>query len=150
MFPDNARWWDVLNRTFAAAPDPRVVVVGIDDVALRDYGRLSEWNRELYARAVATLRQAGARAVGIDVLFDSPAPGDAALAQAATWSGVVLASSPQLPQGSRQWNTTYGVSALNIEGGTVSRFQTAYRSSDAQLWPSFNAQLAGWRVCRGR
>lgn len=140
--PENFRLWDVLNRNLAAAPDPRVVIVGIDDLSLQDYGRLSTWDRSLYARALGTLRQAGVRAVGVDVLFDSPAAGDDALAAAASQTGVVLASSPGLPQGGRPWKTTYGVSTLNIEGGSVSSFQTAYRAAGTQLWPSFSAQLA--------
>ena len=139
---DNARLWDVLNRNFAAPPDARVVVVGIDDVTLQDYGRLDTWNRALYARALTTLRQAGARVVGIDILFDAPAAGDAALSAAVARAGVVLASSPQLPQGSRDWQAVFGVSTLNIEGGSVSRFQTAYLSENGQLWPSFNAQIS--------
>ncbi|UWX63016.1 sensor domain-containing diguanylate cyclase [Deinococcus rubellus] len=140
--PRNPALRDVLNRNLAAPPDARVVVVGIDDVSLRDYGNLTTWNRDLYVRALTTLRQAGARAVGIDVLFDAPAPGDAALAQAVSWPGAVLASTPQLPQGPHGWNTTYGVASLNLESGAVRSFQTAYRSVDGQLWPSFSAQLA--------
>ena len=142
LAPENPRLWDVLNRNLAAAPDPRVVIVGIDDLSLQDYGRLETWDRSLYARALGTLRQAGARAVGIDVLFDSPARGDDALGAAVAQTGVVLASSPELPQGGRPWKTTYGVSTLNIEGGGVSRFQTAYQDVGAQRWPSLSAQLA--------
>jgi diguanylate cyclase (GGDEF)-like protein len=142
LVPENPRLWDVLNRNLAGPPDERVVVIGIDDLSLQDYGRLDTWDRSLYARALSTLRQAGARAVGIDVLFDSPAPGDPALAAAVSQSRVVLASSPGLPQGARPWKTTYGVSTLNIEGGGVSGFQTAYQGTDGRLWPSFNAQLA--------
>lgn len=153
VFPENLRLWNVLSRTLSAAPDPRVVVVGIDDASLRDYGRLSDWNRDLYARALTTLRQAGAEAVGLDILFDAPAAGDASLSAALSQGelsqegvgqegGVVLASSPQLPQGARPWPALYGVASLNIEGGAVSRFQSAYRSADGQLWPSFGAQLA--------
>lgn len=145
--PQNPALQDVLNRNLAAPPDARVVVVGIDDVSLRDYGNLTSWNRDLYVRALNTLRQAGARTVGIDVLFGAPAPGDAALAQAVSWPGVVLASSPQLPQGqplqgTRNWHTSYGVASLNLEGGAVRSFQTAYQSVNGQLWPSFSAQLA--------
>ena len=139
---DNARLWDVFNRNFAAPPDERVVVVGIDDVTLQDYGRLNTWNRALYARALNTLQQAGARVVGIDVLFDAPAAGDALLSAAVARAGVVLASSLQLPQGSRDWQAVYGVSSLNIENGSVSRFQSAYLSENGQLWPSFSAQIA--------
>ncbi len=142
LLPINPPLRDVLNRTLISPPDPRVVVVGIDDLSLQDYGQLDRWNRQLYARALETLRQAGARAVGIDVLFDGAAPGDAALESAVSRPGVVLASSPQRPQGSRDWNATYGVSALNFSGGAVRTFQSAYRSRDGQLWPSLSAQLA--------
>ena len=52
------------------------------------------------------------------------------------WMGALL------PQGSRDWQAVYGVSSLNIENGSVSRFQSAYLSENGQLWPSFSAQIA--------
>ena len=36
LTPLNVALWDALNRSLPTAPDPRVVVVGIDDQTLRD------------------------------------------------------------------------------------------------------------------
>src|SRR6478672_11812570 len=49
--PDNERLWDALNRALPAPPDPRVLVVGIDEASLRDYGRIGSWPRDLYSQA---------------------------------------------------------------------------------------------------
>src|SRR4051794_28028122 len=67
LTPLNQGLWDALNRGLPAPPDPRVVVVGIDDATIRDYGRLDTWDRSLYARALGTLDEAGVRAVGLDI-----------------------------------------------------------------------------------
>lgn len=61
------------------------VLVAIDDrslTELRAQGRLFNWPRQLYARAIDNLRAAGARMIVLDVLFDAPAEGDAELARA--------------------------------------------------------------------
>ncbi|AWN23662.1 diguanylate cyclase [Deinococcus irradiatisoli] len=142
LVPINPPLRDVLNRNLPAPPDPRVVVVGIDDLSLQTYGPQDRWDRALYARALDTLREAGARAVGLDIRFAAPAPGDAALARAVGRPGVVLASSLQQPQGARDWNATYGVSAFTLSRGAVRTFQTAYRGESGTLWPSLSAQLA--------
>ena len=44
----------------------RVVVVGVDDTSLRDYGPPTVWPPELYAQALNTLDQAGVQTVGLD------------------------------------------------------------------------------------
>ena len=69
LMPANPRLGDALNRALPSETDRRVVLVGIDDASLRDYGRIGTWPRELYGQALGTLEQAGATAVGIDVLL---------------------------------------------------------------------------------
>ena len=80
FLPESVGWIDVL--------------VGIDDATLRDYGRVGSWPRELYRQALAKLEQAGATAVGIDVLLTDPAQNDARLKDAFSRSNVVLATAP--------------------------------------------------------
>ncbi|GGO22590.1 CHASE2 domain-containing protein [Deinococcus humi] len=149
--PTNALLWDALNRALPSPPDARVVVVGIDDATLRDYGRIGNWPRELYGQALNTLEQAGAAAIGIDVLLGDPARNDAALAAVFSRPNVVLATAPGEATTLRpDWRSPTGVSALNLsEDGIVRSFQTAYPAPDAPngLAPSFARQLA---VAAGR
>ena len=78
---------DLLVRSLAPqVPVPHIAIVGIDDASLNStsgYGRLTEWDRTLYARLLVELERAGARVVVFDVLFTGHASaGDAAFAQA--------------------------------------------------------------------
>ncbi|GAA5436916.1 CHASE2 domain-containing protein [Deinococcus aquaticus] len=170
ILPDNTRLWDALNRALPGAPEQRVVVVGIDDASLRDYGRIGNWPRELYAQALGTLEQAGATAIGIDVLFSDPARNDSRLADAFSQPNVVLATAPGESRqlASPDWLSPTGVSALNVSpDGVVRTFQTGYpgtpetqgdaspvtdsasaaAQASATLHPSFARQLA---VAAGR
>ncbi|WP_291428225.1 CHASE2 domain-containing protein [Deinococcus sp.] len=168
ILPDNVRLWDALNRALPGAPEQRVVLVGIDDASLRDYGRIGDWPRELYAQALGTLEQAGATAIGIDVLFSDPARNDSRLADAFSRPNVVLATAPGESRqlASPDWLSPTGVSALNVSpDGVVRTFQTGYpglpegkgnarpvtdstaAQASAALHPSFAQQLA---VAAGR
>ncbi len=146
--PLNQALWDALNRALPAPPDPRVVVVGIDDASIRDYGRLDTWDRSLYARALDTLDQAGVRAVGLDILFQGRAAGDDALSPFLNSPNVILATSPEDPQGVGIGPRTgaravTGLAELNIDpDGVVRQFQRTYRLSGGSLVPSLSEQLA--------
>ncbi len=65
---------ELLNPAF---PVSSVVIVAIDDDSLAKIGRWP-WPRTLHAKLLDRLREAGARAVGFDLLFDEPSrdPGD--------------------------------------------------------------------------
>jgi signal transduction histidine kinase/ActR/RegA family two-component response regulator len=74
-------------QRFAAPPRTfdDTVIVDIDDASLaRLQPVVGAWpyDRDLYARVVDYLTQAGARAIAIDILFADPRPGDAAFASA--------------------------------------------------------------------
>jgi signal transduction histidine kinase/CheY-like chemotaxis protein/HPt (histidine-containing phosphotransfer) domain-containing protein len=84
---------------WAAAPQPvqGVLVIDIDDASLRALQpRLGAWPypRDVYALAIETLRDAGARAIAIDLLLSEPGKGDVAVARALARDGapVVLAA----------------------------------------------------------
>ena len=75
------------------SPGPEIVVVMIDD---RTIAQLGQWPppRQTLAQLVDKLRGAGARAIGIDILYADPSPraasrGDVALAQAIESAGNV-------------------------------------------------------------
>jgi signal transduction histidine kinase/DNA-binding response OmpR family regulator len=74
-----------------------VLVIDIDDASLRALQpRLGAWPypRDVYALAIETLRDAGARVIAIDLLLSEPGPGDRALGRALARDGapVVLAA----------------------------------------------------------
>jgi signal transduction histidine kinase/DNA-binding response OmpR family regulator len=84
---------------WAADPQPvqGVLVIDIDDASLRALQpRLGAWPypRDVYALAIETLRDAGARAIAIDLLLSEPGKGDLALSRALARGGapVVLAA----------------------------------------------------------
>ncbi|GAA5438667.1 CHASE2 domain-containing protein [Deinococcus caeni] len=145
LLPNNTRLWDALNRALPSATDRRVVLVGIDDASLRDYGRIGTWPRELYGQALRTLDQAGATAIGIDVLLSDPALNDSRLADAFSQPNVVLATAPGESGllASPDWRSPTGISALNVSpDGVVRTFQTSYPTRDGTPGPSFARQLA--------
>ncbi len=123
-------------------------MIGIDDATVRDYGRLDTWDRSLYARALNTLDQAGVRAVALDILFQGRASGDDQLAPVLHRPNVVLATTPEDPQGTgfgprTATRAVYGLSALNIDpDGVVRNFQRNYLLQDGTSAPSLSEQLA--------
>lgn len=71
---------------------PNIVIAGIDDDTLAEYGRWSEWPRSLHAQAIDNLSTAGAKVIGFDVLFVDDSADDGILAEAMQNAGnVVLA-----------------------------------------------------------
>lgn len=148
-FPVNPRLENTLNQALPSRLSPALVVVGIDDASLRDYGRPDVWPRELYAQVLRTLREAGVRAVGLDVLLSGPSsPADAALAPLFSAPDLVLGTSPgeagEAPQPG--WRSPTGVSVLNRSGGVARSVQTVYEldgpGGERRRVPSFAGQLA--------
>jgi len=56
--------------------DPRIVMITYNDQTLFNTGIRSPLDRTLLANALANIDQMGAKAIGIDILFDSPRPDD--------------------------------------------------------------------------
>lgn len=96
--------FDLLSLVLPMRPDkPAVVVVAIDEPALAELGLPWPWPRSLHGRLVESLREAGAAAIGLDILFAEPGnpEADAALA-AALGPDTVLAAERtriEMPQG---------------------------------------------------
>jgi adenylate cyclase len=79
-------------------PDDGPIIVAIDEPSMAEIGSQWPWPREIHGRLVEALRKAGARVIGIDVIFAEPSAiseNDAALA-AALGPDVVLAGDESL------------------------------------------------------
>jgi adenylate cyclase len=89
-----AKLYDIVSTVLPPVPDkPGVVVVAIDEPSLAEIGRQWPWPRDLHARLVENLREAGATAIGIDLIFAEPSTPDADAALAAAMGDdVVLAA----------------------------------------------------------
>ncbi len=73
-----------------AEPEEKIVIVGIDDKSLEEFGHFSRWPRSYYAQLVDTLAEAKARVVVFDILFSEPSPGDDELATSIGNAGNVI------------------------------------------------------------
>ncbi|PXF64490.1 hypothetical protein DL796_04950 [Kangiella spongicola] len=82
--------YDRMLRVQEKGYSEEVVIIAMDEKSLREYGPLP-WPRELHARAIDRLTEAGVKAVGYDVLFDKlSGSGDEALTQAVKNNGKVI------------------------------------------------------------
>ena len=99
----------ILDRVSALTSPPvsdEIVLVTIDDASLEEVGQWP-WPRATHARMVDRLRDAGARLVVLDVLFQEPSneEDDAALAEAIAASGNVILPHSFVPR----INAEYGL-----------------------------------------
>ncbi len=151
----DARIFDLL--VTAAPPDPsgEVVVVAIDEPSFADVGRQWPWPRSMHGRLVAALREAGVKAIGLDLIFAEPSADmadDVALA-AALGPDVVLAADETLieqPQASSVVRTeplpeftmtgaVAGLASVLLDGDGVIRRMPPYEDGFARRL----ADLAG-------
>jgi adenylate cyclase len=72
------------------SPSQNIVVAGIDNNTIIDYGRLSDWPRRLHAQAINNLSEAGAKVIGLDILFVANSADDQILATAIKNAGNVV------------------------------------------------------------
>jgi signal transduction histidine kinase/DNA-binding response OmpR family regulator len=123
------------------APDRQsedVIVFDIDDASLATLqAAFGAWpyKRDVYALAIETLREAGARAIAIDLLFADSGPADAALARAVARPGapVVLAAAG-LQHGSDQ--------TVPLQALAGSALLPAAAEPPAQIWPALTLPVA--------
>ena len=147
--------WNLLDlRTFdylsthddPAPPENGPIVVAIDEPSFAEINRQWPWPRDIHARLVTALRAAGARAIGIDIIFAEPSSGaaDKALA-AALGPDVVLAGDESLiitPQAEQLLRTTplpafsatgarTGIASITLGGDGVFRHVPDYQDGFA-------------------
>lgn len=68
----DARLYDLVVTLRPPPPPDDVVIVAIDEPSFSDVGRQWPWPRSLHGRLVEALRQAGAKAIGLDLIFAEP------------------------------------------------------------------------------
>ena len=88
---------DLAMRSSVQQPDPRIVIVAIDDQSLNDFGPLGTWDRAVYGALIRRLKDAGARVTAFDVLFDLPTGRDPLLAQAIAYARSNAGGTPPMP-----------------------------------------------------
>jgi adenylate cyclase len=89
-----ARLFDILSTVAPPRPpEPGVVIVAIDEPSFQEIGQRWPWPRSIHAEVVSRLRAAGAKAIGLDIIFAEPSTeaADGALA-AAVGPDTVLAA----------------------------------------------------------
>ena len=91
------RWdltlYDLFSTVFYQNPADEVLIIAIDELSLREYGRWP-WPRRVHADLINKLTRGGARAIGYDVIFSeanqADPEDDQALANALDRSGRVI------------------------------------------------------------
>ena len=83
-------WWLSDQLFISEPPSPNIVIVGIDDATLEAHGKWSEWRRSIHAQAIDNLSKAGAKVIGLDILFADVSADDLVLAQAIERAGNVV------------------------------------------------------------
>ena len=138
-------------------PSPNIVIVGMDDDTFATYGVLASWPRSLYVQAIDNLSNAGAKVIGLDVLFSDVSPDDEVLAAAMTRAGDIvlplagteyqpsndpkvtyahiLSPLPRLRQAS---NSVGHANMLPDRDGVVRQLPLVIRDSSGQTYPAFS------------
>ncbi len=134
-----------------AAP-AEVVIIAIDERSLQQLGRWP-WSRQVHARLIDRLTEAGARAIALDILLSEPerhdAGADGALAEAMKRNGkVLLAVAPEQIAGARHLGETLPLPILadsaaglghvdfEIDRDGLCRRIYLYAGLDAPHWPA--------------
>ncbi|MFD1702033.1 CHASE2 domain-containing protein [Methylopila henanensis] len=85
--------YDALAAIAPPPPAPDIVVVAIDEPSFAEIGQRWPWPRSLHADLIRAVRAAGARTIGLDIVFAEPSSPEADLALAeALGPDVILAA----------------------------------------------------------
>ncbi len=135
--------------TIGRPPSPKdgPVIVAIDEPSLSEIPHQWPWPRALHARLIEKLREAGAKAIGLDIIFAEPAvdPQNDDALQAALGPDVVLAGDETLintPQADQLIRTEplprfveagahVGIASVGLDGDGVLRGMPGYEDSFA-------------------
>jgi len=141
-------------------PSPNIVIVGIDDDTLEDYGKWSEWSCDLHAQAINNLTYAEPKVIGFDILFVDTSSDDEVLASAVERAGNVVlptVGTDSLP--STESMITYNRFLLPIAsleqvsnsighanitpdpGGVVRRLPLVVQNSSGQQYPALSVAI---------
>ncbi|HWK68700.1 MAG TPA: adenylate/guanylate cyclase domain-containing protein [Rhizobiaceae bacterium] len=115
------------------ADDP--IIVAIDEPSFAEIGQQWPWPRELHARLIAALRSAGARTIGLDIIFAEPSRPEADALLAATLGPDVVLAADLTDVDTPQATQTVRVEPLAefTEGGAVSGLASIALDRDGTL-----------------
>lgn len=141
-------------------PSPNIVVIGIDDSTLQNYGKWSDWSRVLHAQAIDNLKEAGAKVIGFDILFVDESMDDTVFAEAIADAGNVIlpvVGAGQMPMTDNKVTYDYflepvdslnevcqGTGHANIvpdRDGKVRRIPLIAQDENANIYPSFDLTI---------
>ncbi|MGH1366227.1 MAG: CHASE2 domain-containing protein [Calditrichia bacterium] len=140
--------------------DSPVVIVAIDDQSFEALPERWPWPRSYYARVVRNLNRAGAKAIGIDVIFDSPdeqyPERDRELAEAIQERGnVVMAGKLEQTSRLRSYfaplepielfktaaDGSVGLVSIQSDGDGIYRRYPVAQLHQERFWPAFGIEL---------
>ncbi|MFC2006743.1 CHASE2 domain-containing protein [Chloroflexota bacterium] len=79
------------DQLFISEPSsPNIVVVGIDDDTINNYGKWSNWSRSLHSQVIDNLSEAGAKVIGFDIIFSENSSDDEILATSMRNAGNII------------------------------------------------------------
>jgi adenylate cyclase len=131
-----ARLFDLFSTIFALRPpEPGVVIIAIDEPAFAEIGQRWPWPRALHARLTRSLREAGATAIGFDIIFAEPATeaADRAFAAALGRDVVLAADEAETTMDHATQTTRVGPVAALTETGATSGLTSVDLDGDGYL-----------------
>ena len=158
--PLDALIHDAIVRATPRTPDPRILIVGIDDGSIASVGRWP-WPRRVHADIIDRLSAGTPAVIAYDVLFVDPSPDDALLQAAVTRARSVvlplILSTPGdngatfrvTPPVVRTGNADGHVVARTDPDGSFRRIVTIERSGAAS-WPHLSLAALGFVMPRAR
>ncbi len=144
------------------ALDDRIAIIGIDDASLEAIGRWP-WPRSIHAELINRLAEAGAKGIGVDLIFSEPSQDpneDEAMQQAvANRPHVILPSAFVFPETQESGSTlayskllrpvyqlteeqTAHINVLPGRGGVVRQGLLGVLDEQGRMVPSFSVRLA--------
>lgn len=131
------RAYDILSTLAPATPEtPGVVIVAIDEPSFAEIAERWPWSRATHARLAEALRAAGAKVIGLDIVFAEPSAteADAALAAALKPDSILAADREVIatPHGTQTslvgplpvlmtHGAGYGVTSVELDGDGILR-----------------------------
>jgi len=148
--------WRFSWRGIESVDDSPIVIVTIDDQSMESLPDRWPWPRSYYAHVVDNLTEAGAKVIGIDVIFDKSDPygpeKDRQFAEAIRRSGrVVLTGKLEESQSYRypvppipellQADSTWGVVAIQSDADGIYRRYILAQKLKNDVFPAFGLQV---------
>ena len=138
--------YDSVLTTWTRPPGPDVAIISIDDASLASLGRWP-WSRRVHAALIDRVREAGARALVMDILFEAPSnddpDADRALAQAMRAYGRVVLPMSQATTGSMLSGEVLPLPMFAQAAAALGHSQVEFDSDgiarSVYLWEGFGA-----------